>query len=232
MKQLFNNWKSHSFLEYLRFNVEFVIIPFANPHGWNAGSGAGTRKNFNNVDLNRNFPTFWVGGGTSADSTYPGPSALSEIESQVIYTWMQSKITPNTIMGIDFHNFHGVPETDPNKYNMAWVVNLGTELGQSDSNIFIKEISSKYKAKSSLIPQTDDYFVGQTNNYNGPGFSGSAMKSLGSLYASTFEVCQNFRFNPTFKSFDQDAMTFGLETFVNYLRVFLGDQLEEYNRVK
>jgi len=233
MKLLTTNYKYHSFLEYLRFNVEFVIIPFANPHGWNTGGGAGSRKNFNNVDLNRNFPVFWAGGGTPTDSTYPGPSALSEIESQAIYTWMQGKITPNTIMGIDFHNFHGVPETDPKLYNMAWVLNLGSELGQSAANVFIKEISIKYKDKApTLIPQSDDYFVGNSNNYNGPGFSGSAMKSIGALYASTFEVCQNFRFNPTFKSFDSDAMTYGVESFVNYLRIFLAEHIAEYNRVK
>lgn len=233
MKQVLTNWKSHPFLEYLRFNVEFVIIPFANPHGWNAGSGAGTRKNFNSVDLNRNFPTFWAGGGsTPADSTYPGQTALSEIESQAIYSYMQEKITPNTIMGIDFHNFHGTPQTDPKNYNMAWVVNLGSELGQSSANILMKELSAKYKAKSLLIPQSDDYCIGQSNNYNGPGFSGSAMKSLGALYASTFEVCQNFRFNPAFKSHDSDAITFGLETFTNYLRIFLAEHLEEYNRTK
>ncbi|GEJ46005.1 M14 family zinc carboxypeptidase [Chryseobacterium sp. ON_d1] len=236
MKQILTNWKSHSFLEYLRFNVEFCIIPFANPHGWNTGGGAGSRKNFNNVDLNRNFPAFWVGGGTPSDNTYPGINPLSEIESQSIYTWMQGKITSNTVMGIDFHNFHGQPETDPKKYNMAWVVNLGSELGQSSANILMKELSVKYKAKYPTlpiqIPQTDDYFIGQSNNYNGPGFSGSAMKALGSIYASTFEVCQNFRFNPSYQSHDSDAITCGVETFVNYLRVFLQENLEEYNRVK
>ncbi|MEJ5051120.1 M14 family metallopeptidase [Chryseobacterium culicis] len=232
MKQVLTNWKSHPFLEYLRFNVEFVIIPFANPHGWNAGSGAGTRKNFNLVDLNRNFPTFWAGGGTSADPTFPGQAALSEIESQAIYTFMQEKITSNTIMGVDFHNFHGTPQTDPKNYNMAWVVNLGSELGQNSANVLMKELSAKYKAKSLLIPQSDDYYIGQSNNYNGPGFSGSTMKSLGALYASTFEICQNFRFNPAFKSHDSDAITFGLETFTNYLRVFLAEHLDEYNRTK
>jgi hypothetical protein len=115
---------------------------------------------------------------------------------------------------------------------MSWIVNLGSELGQSASNVLFKELSIKYKSKSPLIPQSDDYFIGQSNNYNGTGFSGSAMKSLGALYASTFEVCQNFRFNPAFKSFDTDAMTFGMETFVNYLRVFLAEYISEYNRVK
>lgn len=239
MKQILTNWKSHSFLEYLRFNVEFVIIPFANPHGWNTGGGVGSRKNFNGIDLNRNFPTFWAPSppnGSPSDNTYPGIAPLSEIESQSIYSWMQSKITSNTVMGIDFHNFHGQPETDPKKYNMAWVVNLGSELGQSSANVLMKELSVKYKAKYPTlpiqIPQTDDYFIGQSNNYNGPGFSGSAMKALGALYASTFEVCQNFRFNPSYQSHDSDAITCGVETFVNYLRVFLQENIEEFNRIK
>src|SRR5690606_33627012 len=35
LKYMFSNWKDNEFLEYLRFNVEFVVIPVANPYGWN-----------------------------------------------------------------------------------------------------------------------------------------------------------------------------------------------------
>ena len=58
------------------------------------------------------------------------------------------------------------------------------------------------------------------------------MKNLGVMYSAIFEVAQNFRFNPNFKGYDSDTITFGVESFVNYIRVFLSNYIEEYNRLK
>lgn len=232
LKEMLFNWKTHKFLEYLRFNVEFVIIPSANPHGWNAGNGAGTRVNFNQVDLNRNNKIGWTLNGSPGDSTYSGSAPLSEIETQKLYEWTLNNNTGNAILGIDFHNFHGTPQADPKNYNMVWVINASSELGQSCSNVLLKELSVIYKEKSNLIPQSDDYFVGNSNNYSGSGQVGTQYKQLGVTYGCTFEVAQNFRFDAGFKGFDTNAMTFGLESFVNFLRVYIDAFIEEYNRLQ
>ncbi|MDK7476417.1 M14 family metallopeptidase, partial [Bacillus paranthracis] len=55
MRAICNDWKTDETLEYLRWNVEFVIIPVANP----AGFVNNTRVNGNGVDLNRNFDYKW-----------------------------------------------------------------------------------------------------------------------------------------------------------------------------
>lgn len=87
MEAICNEWKNDEFLETMRWNFEFVVIPVAGPYQWiqnTAGLSAG-RKNINGVDPNRNFETGWSGGSDDPNSTsYRGPSPFSEIETQAI----------------------------------------------------------------------------------------------------------------------------------------------------
>ncbi len=56
-----------------------VLVPYANPDGW----AAGTRDNARGVDINRNFPIGWT--ETARAIRYsPGPHAASEPETQAI----------------------------------------------------------------------------------------------------------------------------------------------------
>jgi beta-N-acetylhexosaminidase len=58
--------------------VALWLIDELNPDG----VATGTRHNANGVDLNRNFGYRWQGGGAPFDTYFPGPSAMSEPESQ------------------------------------------------------------------------------------------------------------------------------------------------------
>ncbi|KAI8057353.1 hypothetical protein BDF22DRAFT_616703, partial [Syncephalis plumigaleata] len=95
--------------------VEFVLIPVANPDGYNytwttdrlwrknrRDNGDGTFG----VDLNRNWPDHWNSVGIGADSAsvvYPGPSAGSEPEVQAL---MHSYLnTPNVVAVVDIHSY-------------------------------------------------------------------------------------------------------------------------------
>jgi protein MpaA len=61
--------------------VAYFLIDFPNPDGFAAHS----RQNAQLVDLNRNFPG-WQPNGAPGFVYYPGPRALSEPESQAIYS--------------------------------------------------------------------------------------------------------------------------------------------------
>lgn len=73
--------KDNDIFAWLRSHAKFIIIPVANPYGYVTPS----RKNSNGVDLNRNFPMFWVNGSNNSSSDdYRGSAPLSEKEAQYI----------------------------------------------------------------------------------------------------------------------------------------------------
>jgi len=95
--------------------TEVVMMPMANPDGYlfSTTTNRMHRKNMANVscsrnpgvDLNRNFDSHWASGGSSSNTcsdVYHGPSAMSEVESQVIAGVM--KEAPMTVY-IDTHSY-------------------------------------------------------------------------------------------------------------------------------
>ncbi len=96
-------------------NLEFYVIPVANPDGYvvTHTSNRLWRKNRRQnsdgtigVDLNRNWGFQWGGIGASAtpsSDTYRGTSAFSEIETQAIRDFVTART--NTAMFFDVHSF-------------------------------------------------------------------------------------------------------------------------------
>lgn len=97
---LCNSWKNNELARTFRFGVKVVFVPCLVP----SGCDANTRKNSNGVDINRNGITEWglIGSVDPDDDMYVGPSAGSEIETQV---GMALPITyPDAFLYIDLHN--------------------------------------------------------------------------------------------------------------------------------
>ena len=87
-------------------NTHIVIIPIANPDGLLCN----TRTNANKVDLNRNFPTKNWNNEHSDPRKFPGPSAGSEPETQVLIKVLD-QYKPNRVISIhaplEMVNFDG-----------------------------------------------------------------------------------------------------------------------------
>ena len=102
---LARNWKTKDVLRMLRWNVHFIVVPNANPYGFNNGQ----RTNYNGVDLARNFSANWSSAYTDINYDNPGTSPLSEVGTQVIDQLLKDNLDATFVL--DNHNFGGDPST-------------------------------------------------------------------------------------------------------------------------
>ena len=109
IKDLCENWKNNDALEYLRHNIELVVIPCVNPWGFQNNS----YTNFNGVNINRNFEAYHR-VGEEGTSQYGGTEPFSEIETR----YVKNMIDNNTdaIAFIDYHTMGG----QGSGYELVW----------------------------------------------------------------------------------------------------------------
>ena len=81
--------------------VTLWLVRTLNPDG----RAAGTRQNARGVDLNRNFPRRWRGGGARGGTYYPGPRAGSEPETQALMRLVR-RVRPQ--LAIYYHQWLGM----------------------------------------------------------------------------------------------------------------------------
>lgn len=93
-KQLLGSWMDNTGLASIRANIQFKIIPIANPYGYNELQ----RENARGVDLNRNFEYRWGNLSEDDKGSYP----YSEVESRVLREWYLSN--RDAALFIDYHN--------------------------------------------------------------------------------------------------------------------------------
>ncbi len=82
---LIESYGEDEFATWVLDNRHTYIMPMLNPDGSNAMG----RLNANLVNINRNYPVLWGGDGTDMHLNNPGPSAASEIETQVSIEWFE-----------------------------------------------------------------------------------------------------------------------------------------------
>ena len=117
-QQLLENYSTDCHIKHLVDNVEWYLVPFANPDGyvytWTPNNRL-WRKNRQppptgstcfGVDTNRNWGYQWGGQGAATDpcdETYRGVAGFSEIETQVIRDYVAAN--PRFVASMDFHSY-------------------------------------------------------------------------------------------------------------------------------
>lgn len=91
-----DKWRDNPVYSKLRWQCIVHFVPCCNPDGIDAF----TRRNANNVDLNRNFPTDW-----ESSNSYSGPSPASEPETQVLMNLPDT--FPGAHITVDMHTHWG-----------------------------------------------------------------------------------------------------------------------------
>lgn len=205
MKQICNNWKNDEALEFMRWNVEFIVIPIISPSGYTNA----TRVNGNGVDLNRNFPSDWSNGTSdSMQTTYRGPSALSENEAVICDNILKNE-KPDFV--VDCHNFHTPPKT--NYFN--WIIGYNDKVNEIASHT-LSSMARKWKKNYSDLPQDSRQF-----GYISPGIevgslTNHAQKAYG-ISSALFEVCWRLEDKPNCINRDSFVCTIATDSLANFL---------------
>lgn len=212
VKGMCEDWATDERLAALRFNVEWVIIPVANPSGYNAF----TRRTANGVDLARNWPSRWV-QGTSGSQTYGGTAPLSEPETQATKAVLDAH--PDALAVIDFHNFH----SPSNNYDTIYAC-PGTVPTAELFDATTRRMDRKWRSDRPDIASPDpDVSFGLIDNAPG-GSIGPEGAARGHKYAGTWEQCWKVPTEPGAPTYSSLTMTWGLESLVNLLSIMLNEE--------
>ena len=191
VRKLCKEWQTDPLLEYLRFNVQFVFIPLANPWAFvDANRTEATfygRTNVNLVDLNRNFSYNWS-AGTPGTSTYGGTKAFSEKESQYVKAMLDEHSD-----ALWFGDYHTNGTSGEEWGNLMWQsLTSGSQLSEDLSitaKYTIEKLTRDFTKNYNLSPNTDFMgFIGYTSE---GGMAKEYGASLG-IPSQTFESWRKF----------------------------------------
>lgn len=142
---LCNHSLDNPILAYIHNNVELKINPISCPYGFDNF----VYVNKSDVSLNRNFDTaLWHLTSTTPSTEYSGPSPASELETQIIQSWIDDNT--DAVAFIDFHTCGSAPQETGNWIYMNWV---SIESGQDEYyNLLERAAISNIENESLYIP--------------------------------------------------------------------------------
>lgn len=201
MREICNNWQNNEALESMRFGMEFVVIPVGNPWGLDNRN----RKNSNLVDINRNFPIGWMKLGTPSDTFYSGESALSEAETQHIYSAI---VVENPDIFFDCHSYGSWN----NNGRSVWIPVLN-EKSRITAMSTAEKVYAQYKKKYDWLVDLDELVYISDSTVTGGGLASKSAESVGAV-GGTLEIAWSLKDEPTGEA--------GHNSIVNFATDYLG----------
>lgn len=202
MRLICEEWESNPFLEALRWGAEISVIPALNPYAIDNKQ----RPNFNDVDINRNFPDRWF---FSADNPGfgSGPTPLSEPETQYCYNLMKT-FKPHIF--IDCHSWGAPAESE-----LFWLVSSSQKV-RSTAASTVNRLARKWQVENSWMPNANElaYVTGHDGSTGGTAqVTGHATGAL----SLTLEIAWRLA--------NEDPSTKGSPLTIRYAVEGLGNQL-------
>ena len=206
MTQLMNNWVSQKNLEAIRTNVDIKVIPIVNPGGFNAN----TRRNLNNVDLNRNFSYLW---DETVVTTQPkGDAPYSELETQIVRDWITEN--NNALAFVDYHNAF-------NPGHSGYLSTSNEQLWEIYSSLarqWTVRWNEKYGLSRNVSEDTVQMYI--TNDQLPMAFHEAINKGI--KYSAVLEVSKFFEVTLARENeYSSEVIERGTEIIANYLLAIL-----------
>lgn len=200
-RQICKNWREDDILEFLRFNIEFVVVPIANQTGFNRNR----RYTDNDVDLSRNFPVLY-----SPTTGKPGAGPASEPETQLIMDLMDENRDAEYL--IDYHNMYW------RDGYMGYVISPYEDTSTL-INKTINTLGRNWQKRYPFFPQEESHLFGYSV------FTGNANLStctqMYGIKGATLEIIRQVEWQPEWSTYDAFAIGRATELLVNTLKGFI-----------
>lgn len=219
-REMCAEWANNEIYEVLRHDVNYLVIPVANPSGWNAY----TRKNGNGVDINRNFPTGFYPMSDSSNAQYGGSEPLTEKETQYIKSVLDNNVIDVLI------DFHETARSSVSDENLIMWVSTNSTYNLHIAQSCIEKMSRKFKKDYEWAMGAEGSH-GYTRLTLFEGMLKDEAVASGIKFASSFEVVSAWGLYDGAAAFDSIHAKTTVECFVNFLLYNLRQVRREYHQM-
>ena len=213
-KHMVEDLDSNPILNYLRNHCKFICVPVANPWGFDNNQ----YKNYNGVNLNRNWDANWEYLDDTTSKDYAGLAPFDQPETLAIselFTANKNSI----IFAVDYHTNGKTLKTNYATMN-AVLIDSGMD---SLTNVFknairyhVRDITSHFKTQFSLNI-TDDVFCGYIDTEeNHPGMARTWFTAQNKV-ACSFETFPGFSGYDNFALYAPDVIKASEELISNFI---------------
>ena len=140
LQRLTKDWRDDEILQFIRKNIELVVIPIVNP----SGIDENTRNNLNGVNLNSDYPL---------REDYSDRELSTQKISEILKEHSDADLL------IDYHNFHWLQEYGIYSYAHVGDENMSRVIYNSMLNT-----STEWQKEHSFLPQESDAVLTDTRS--------------------------------------------------------------------
>lgn len=216
-KQLCESKETDDAMQFLRYNIDFRVVPIINKWGFDRY----IRKNVRDIDMNNNFETDFTIVSESS-SYYGGTEPMTEQETLTMDRWYQEFAHDNNVIGlVDMHNFISLPLGLP---YLSW--NLSRHVGVRTMMLNIgTHLDRKWRKEFPGV--ADTYPEGEQLQYTGQRISGTGRNQAYMKYgikSVTIDPLKRIKIIDGSKDNDKYAVQVSLDllgaTVVGFVRNF------------